>query len=739
MRAQCLIRRIASPVLCLCLLAICCRSPVVQAQEPPEFTKAVERYRARVRKDPTNLALHREMIEQAQQTDRLAVPLHIYKAAYEKQTTHTVILYSLAYTYLMDGSQSALIEADKLLQAAIKKKPEFADAYAALGKCYAAQGKTEPAVEAFQISVQLNPSLWEVHFELGDYYRDQQNYQQAIAHYTKILSRYPKSAVTHFNLGVVYRQIGNLEAAHQAFSQTIKHDKTRADAHYQLGQIHALQGKLDEALKQYRKGRELDSNNSKVRYQLAHIFLDRDNGRHAILAVRSALAAEVEYAEYADLLKDVGTLRAAEIIAQILEEHPDNADLQHFVGRLFLGIDQPENARNHLERAKALDPNDAAVRFDLGQLYESEASDAAIEEYEQAAALGNTDINLLLKLAESYRQKKNVLKLQQTAQQILAIDQNQPEIHYQLSNLYDEQSHQKKQAGEEQEAKALFKLATEHADKATKLAPNATEYLLKLATLYDRAKQFKAIRIYDQVIERDPQNAEAYYRRGAFMSNFTFGREQVLLYAPEDVMGDLQRAVQLDPKLAGAHYALGVAYDRMGNVEKAMAEFQKAAELAPGDPRPHLYLGEKYANAGKPHTAISAFAKAIQADPENVEALKDYAYLCLAYDEEGGGEEAKHALEMAIKIRPNDPEILMNYGHTLLLSRKNHEAIDHYLRSIELRPDWALSHYNLAIAYEAIGKTALALAEYQKVIELDAQSPHSEKALERIRFLKGEE
>ena len=126
------------------------------------------------------------------------------------------------------------------------------------------------------------------------------------------------------------------------------------------------------------------------------------------------------------------------------------------------------------------------------------------------------------------------------------------------------------------EAAKLFELAIEHANTAAEQAPNVAAYHLKLATFYDRRKQLKAIRFYDKAIELDPYNAEAYYRRGLFMSNYTFGEARVLLYDPKDVMDDLQKAIQLDPNLAGAHYALGVAYDRMGNVQKAMVEFRES-------------------------------------------------------------------------------------------------------------------------------------------------------------------
>lgn len=737
MNTQLLIKWMST--LILPIVIIYCRYPVAYALDSPEFEQAVERYRNRVRKDPKNLALHRELIAHAQQTGRLDIPLQIYKNAYLKQPANSIVLYVLGYTYIREGSETSLMEAVKLLEMAIEKRPQFADAYAALGECFAAQGNTKAAIEAYKRSVQLNPNLWEAHLNLGNYHRDAKNYQSAIEHYTKSLGARPKHAETHFELGALYRKTGDLESARQAFSLAIKHDKGCADAYYQLGQIYALQQKPKDALKQYRKGREFDPKNDKVRYQLALIFLEGDDGRNAILALRSALAVDPKYADDVNLLNNVSTLDAVEIAAQILQKHPDNAELQHFVGMLYLKIGQTQIAQTHLELAKALDPNNADVRFTLAESYEQKAPDAAIEEYKQAAELGKTRLDLLLKLAESYRSEKNFEKFQEIAQQILALDANHPEIHYQLSNFYDEKSNRKKQTGEIEEAERLFELAIEHANKASEQAPNVAAYHLKLAGFYDRQKQLKAIRLYDKVIELDPFNAEAYYRRGLFMSNFTFGESRLLLYDPEDVMDDLQKAIKLDPNLAGAHYALGVAYDRMGDVQKAMVEFQKAGTLDHSDPRPHLYLGEKYANSGQFHLAIAAFAKAVKADPENVEALKDYAFLCLAHDEARGWRQAKRALEKAIQIRPNDAEILMNYGYTHYLSKNNNQAIAHYLRSIELKPDWPLSRYNLAIAYEQIGKKELALAEYQKVVKLAPEGLQTEKALKRIQILTGEQ
>lgn len=48
--------------------------------------------------------------------------------------------------------------------------------------------------------------------------------------------------------------------------------------------------------------------------------------------------------------------------------------------------------------------------------------------------------------------------------------------------------------------------------------------------------------------------------------------------------GWFQKAVKADPKLAEAHYNLGLSLDKMGKHEEATAAFKQAAELAPANP-----------------------------------------------------------------------------------------------------------------------------------------------------------
>ena len=705
------------------------------------FEELVQKYRKIVRKDETNLELHRKMIEAAYRTNNIYVPLYIYQLSYRKHPDHPIVLYVLGYTHLIKGTEESLAEAEKYLKQVIENKPDLADAHAALGNCYLRKGQKELALGELEKSIQLNPEFAPAYLDLGRYYFAVKNYQQAISNYTKSLEFEEKSFDGHFELGKVYFDIKDYASAESEFLKSLTYassaNKNLAKAYYKLGQIRAWQNRPEEAIDFYKlvlersegKGKKYDSNDIAARYKLAKIFLDVDNGRYAILSLQSALELDPRYAEEVDKLKNASTVETANIINDMLAKNPDNPELQHFVGKLQLKLGDTVAAKEHLEKAKELAPTDEEIHAQLGEVYEQENEpEKAAEEYKQAAKLGGAQMPVLIKLADTYRKEGNEEKFIETAEQILAIDSKHPDLHFELAVIYEQKANEKKAA----ESSLWFTKAVEKIHQAAMLAPNNAKYRLKLANLYAKQGKLKAIKEYDDAIALAPNSAEAYAGRAAFMLNYKFGGAQrTLLYSPEDILADLKKAIQLNPNLASAHYSFGIIHDRMGYINKAVSAFETTVKLDETNYKAHLYLAEKYANSDQSMKAIDAFAKAIKYDQNNVEALKDFAFLTLRYNEEKW-RDAKAALERALQLSEDDPEALMNYGYTLYLNRDFAGAIENYLHALNFDPDSAQIHYNLALAYDANGQKTLALEEWRKVVDLDPNGRFGMTALERI-------
>jgi tetratricopeptide (TPR) repeat protein len=121
----------------------------------------------------------------------------------------------------------------------------------------------------------------------------------------------------------------------------------------------------------------------------------------------------------------------------------------------------------------------------------------------------------------------------------------------------------------------------------------------------------------------------------------------------------------------------------------------------------------------------------------NPKASEAYLSLASAQSADGLTQEAATTFEKAIKLFPNEPLLLQEYGRMLLNTRKDSDdeaearATALLKRAIVLNPSLSESHYqlgNLALLHE---KPAEALPYLQKSAELNPKSSKTHFALRR--------
>jgi len=88
----------------------------------------------------------------------------------------------------------------------------------------------------------------------------------------------------------------------------------------------------------------------------------------------------------------------------------------------------------------------------------------------------------------------------------------------------------------------------------------------------------------------DPQNALPYVQR-AFL--------ELQTRHPADALLAAQRAIQLAPGSAEAHYVLGRSQFDSGKFEDAARELEIAAQINPGSPEVHFNLAKAYARLNR--------------------------------------------------------------------------------------------------------------------------------------------
>jgi protein O-mannosyl-transferase len=119
---------------------------------------------------------------------------------------------------------------------------------------------------------------------------------------------------------------------------------------------------------------------------------------------------------------------------------------------------------------------------------------------------------------------------------------------------------------------------------------------------------------FQKALAIDPTLAGAYYNIGVINAE----------------RGNLDTAIEyyrkglaIEPKIADARVNLGAALMQQGKLDEAIAEIQKGLDLHTRSPGAHNTLGVIYAKKHEWDKAIEEFVKALQMDPDNEEAKRN--------------------------------------------------------------------------------------------------------------------
>jgi tetratricopeptide (TPR) repeat protein len=177
-----------------------------------------------------------------------------------------------------------------------------------------------------------------------------------------------------------------------------------------------------------------------------------------------------------------------------------------------------------------------------------------------------------------------------------------------------------------------------------------------------------------------------------------------------EAIGDLQRAIALDPASGPAREWYGVALFEAGQIDESYAQLQRAAELDPLSVSTAAWLSDAAYLEGRYDEAIAHAREALDLSPQWHDA---YALLGVAYEARGDRTRSIDALHhlaaICIKCRPEAAALL-----TEVLARSN--------RMVEARKElsYAFAHAkqvepeDLAVAAAAVGENRVAVSWLRK-------------------------
>jgi tetratricopeptide (TPR) repeat protein len=163
----------------------------------------------------------------------------------------------------------------------------------------------------------------------------------------------------------------------------------------------------------------------------------------------------------------------------------------------------------------------------------------------------------------------------------------------------------------------------------------------------------------------------------------------------QDAVAGLIKAISLDPRAGHLYNALGAAYEKSNQNDKALEAFKRAAELAPQWSFPRLHIGIQYYARRKASEAEAEFREAIRLEPRDPISR----WWLVKLDRERGRypEAEKTALDL-IRVAPDFASAHAELGLTYEAAHEYTKAADEletYLRMAPRSPDAGLIRYDL--------------------------------------------
>jgi tetratricopeptide (TPR) repeat protein len=230
-----------------------------------------------------------------------------------------------------------------------------------------------------------------------------------------------------------------------------------------------------------------------------------------------------------------------------------------------------------------------------------------------------------------------------------------------------------------------------------------------------------ALRYLDEVVRRTPENAVALMAVGQIhmeANRFDLARDFA------------NRALKVNPKLAGAWNCLGGVEAGQGRLASALEYYQRAISLQPDLRAAIINAAQMQERLGRLSEAEVLCRRALELDPADSD-IADRLGLLLA--KQGKNSDAKQWLQKAIELKKDNPSPINNLGVLYMQTGQPNDAIAAFEYGIKVAPDNEMLYFNLAKTYVRSGDRARAKEVLERLL---ARKPGNATALRALTELQ---
>jgi tetratricopeptide (TPR) repeat protein len=229
----------------------------------------------------------------------------------------------------------------------------------------------------------------------------------------------------------------------------------------------------------------------------------------------------------------------------------------------------------------------------------------------------------------------------------------------------------------------------------------------------------RAIEVLKSAAQRFPESTYTLLKLSEF---------QLIVQQHQDALSTLDKILQKDPQNAEAFYMSGrVALDKRDTVN-AIKALQKSVKIDAFNADAWFFLGRIFAERRNP-LAVQYYDNALRVDSTNLE-IREFKG---AYFKRRG--QFKQAFEVYRDIIRRDPDYSNAYfdqGMIYLELDSLQKAYDHFNYAVKTSPLFVKAYFYRGVAAEAMGNTAAALGDYVQANKMSPNWPEAKEARARL-------
>lgn len=181
---------------------------------------------------------------------------------------------------------------------------------------------------------------------------------------------------------------------------------------------------------------------------------------------------------------------------------------------------------------------------------------------------------------------------------------------------------------------------------------------------------------------------------------------------------ELERADALQPETPEILYALGQVYLRSGDYAKAELMLNRAVKLKPDSPETLYVLAQVYQKQNRSVDALDLLVRAHKLAPENADIIFLLARVSMSHNYY---EDAIPLLESGVKIAPQRADFHAALGESYFKTEKTEKAIAEFQKLIDLDPS-AQSYAFMGISYRRLGRFDKAREYFEAGLKRDPRN-----------------